>query len=536
MSSIATKLLVVAMLIGALLPASSAQSLPAPTAQRQCDGKLVTISGSDANDKLQGTSGDDVIWAGDGNDVIRGLGGDDTICAGKGNDRIFGGGGNDTLYGAAGKDKISGGTGNDFLYGEDDVDSLKGGNGNDILVGGDQSDRLRGGKGDDTIRGDRGNDRMWGGSGDDHLEGGPQSDRVSGGSGQDVCVVLVASVAKDADRPGPSCERLTARSPHAEQLDCVSWPTEEWPTGDVPSGVSEKKLRRAINRALAGGAKSIVVVHGGRMVAEGYDPGVTASDVHSSFSVSKSFTSTVIGLLAQEGRLDLDVSAPVSEWSKRSDPRRAINLRHLLDMASGLEWYESYTDPSAHFFKMLNSPDTAAYAAALPLESEPGTQWQYSTGTTQILSRIVSQTLDLYSADLALELDRRLFSQLGQSATLDYDDSGVWFGGIVTKMTTREFAKLGLLYLRNGVWEDRQLLDHHYVEYVRSGGDLGHYAGQFWHEGEGKRFRAVGLNGQGIHVLPDLDLVIAINSDTGSGGGSASEIKALFESAEPAVC
>ncbi|NNE74862.1 MAG: hypothetical protein HKN26_14455, partial [Acidimicrobiales bacterium] len=100
----------------------------------------------------------------------------------------------------------------------------------------------------------------------------------------------------------------------------------------------------------------------------------------------------------------------------------------------------------------------------------------------------------------------------------------------------REFAKLGLLYLRGGVWDDRQLLDRHWVDYVRAGSAVyPRYAGQWWRlrgGGDDPRFQATGLYGQGIAVLPDLDLVVAFNG----GGGNIDSIVELFESAEPAEC
>lgn len=327
------------------------------------------------------------------------------------------------------------------------------------------------------------------------------------------------------------------RAGYVDQLECVAWPTESWPTGEVPAGVDADEVDKVIAEMLEGGTRSVVVIHGGRLVAEGYDDDVDENTIFNSFSVSKSFTSTVIGLLVQEGLLELDAPAPVPEWSDPDDPRAAITLRHLLDMASGLEWNESYSfDADTDLIRMLSTPDSASFAAEKPLDGVPGRSFKYSTGTTQILARIVSQTLDAYDDELLANLDARLFDRIGVDPTLGIDGIGVWRGGAVTNMTTRHFAKLGLLYLRGGVWEDEQFLDQAWVDYARSSGvhDSG-YAAQFWNAGGGN-FRAVGLFGQGVHIYPTLDLVLAVNSATGSGGGNIGGLLDLFRNAAPASC
>src|SRR5690606_18436494 len=132
------------------------------------------------------------------------------------------------------------------------------------------------------------------------------------------------------------------------QPECVAWPTASWPVGEVPDGVDEDALRALGERTVAqGGQAGLVVVHGGRLVYEAYADGVAADTVLPSFSMSKSFASTVVGLLVDDGVLALDDPAPVAEWSAPGDPRAAITLRHLLNMASGLGWVEDYYDTSS---------------------------------------------------------------------------------------------------------------------------------------------------------------------------------------------
>jgi hypothetical protein len=151
----------------------------------KCINRIVTIFGTNGNDTLQGTPGDDVIHGFDGNDTIYGNGGDDLICGGKGNDNLYGSAGKDKLYGSDGHDKLYGDEGADILYGNDGIDQLQGGDGNDILRGGDGDDKLDGGDGHDDLYGQGGNDYIVGGQGSDELYGQSGNDELSGSGGND---------------------------------------------------------------------------------------------------------------------------------------------------------------------------------------------------------------------------------------------------------------------------------------------------------------------------------------------------------------
>ena len=160
-----------------------------------CEGQEATLAGTDGNDNLTGTPGNDIIDAGDGDDQIDGGGGDDIICGGDGDDQISGGGGNDRVHGGAGSDNIGGGGGADFLEGNGGNDVIRGGPGNDDLWGlggndtvdGDEgNDVARGGPGNDTVRGDQGVDQLTGSSGADKLEGGDGDDKLFGHEGDDT--------------------------------------------------------------------------------------------------------------------------------------------------------------------------------------------------------------------------------------------------------------------------------------------------------------------------------------------------------------
>lgn len=339
-----------------------------------------------------------------------------------------------------------------------------------------------------------------------------------------------------AEIPLTFVESSAAVGGYPAQLECVAWPTDDWPEGPVPDGVDPVALQAAVDRMLGTDTDAVVVIHGGRLVAEGYDRAMAVDSINYSASVSKTFTGTVIGMLVDEGLLELDTPAPVPEWSDPTDPRHDITLRHLMNMAAGLEWNESYDFGGDNdILTMIGSHDAAAYAADKPLEVTPGTRFEYSTGTTQILAGIISRTLDRYGDELRDELDRRLFDVLGIEEDLALDGQGAWLGGVATSMTTRDYARFGLLHLRGGVWEEQQLVSTDWMRFMHEASPASAgYAGQIWRRGG--FVEMVGLYGQKVTVRPDLDLVVASNTPVGGGGAGTGEIVGLFEAAAPPSC
>lgn len=293
--------------------------------------------------------------------------------------------------------------------------------------------------------------------------------------GSHDCVAVTCFLVVDAHPPialplGFDANGPRQRSDLPPQLKCVAWPTNGWPTGALPDGVDRAAVEAA-GAAMVGPHKgdSVVVIHGGRLVYEKYAPGVTSTSVLPSFSVSKSFTSTMIGLLVNDGKLALDGRAPIPEWSAPTDPRRAITLRNILNMSSGLQWNENYSDAQSDVFKMIESPDESGYVIAKPLDAKPGSRWQYSTGDTEILGRIIGDAAHVSGDSYKAYLHKRLFDPLGiNPVTPGIDKSGRWMSGWVTNTTTRNFARLGLLYLRDGVWENKQFLASSWVDFVRT--------------------------------------------------------------------
>ena len=171
-----------------------------------------------------------------------------------------------------------------------------------------------------------------------------------------------------------------------------------------------------------------------------------------------------------DGRLELDAPAPVPEW--RGTAKEAITLQDLLDMRPGLEWVEDYVDDSiSHCIDMLfgsGQDDMAAYAAALPLIHAPGSTWNYSSGTTNIVCRIIGDVVGGGREGVEQFLHERLFEPAGMhSAIPKFDTSGTFIGSSYVYATARDFAKFGELYRNDGVVHGHRVLPAGWSDHAR---------------------------------------------------------------------
>ncbi len=217
-------------------------------------------------------------------------------------------------------------------------------------------------------------------------------------------------------------------------------------------------------------------------------------------------------------KLDPDDRAPVPEWADANDPRHQIRVRDLLAMRDGLGFNESYVlgEPS-HVIEMLfgeGKHDMAAFAASVPLAHQPGTVFNYSSGTTNILSRIVADVVG-YEDAYRTYLDQRLFGPLGMtSADPTFDEHGVFVASSYVHATALDFAKFGLLYLRGGEWDGRRIISRGWAETAQIPLSIDeetgtYYSWQWWVTGdEYGTYWASGYEGQQISVVPALDALI----------------------------
>ncbi len=309
-----------------------------------------------------------------------------------------------------------------------------------------------------------------------------------------------------------------------------------WPTADPPSRLARPLadlLARALDPAAGlGETRAVAVVLAGRLVAEGYagrtdafgtegDPVGPATPLLS-WSMAKSMLHATIGLLVGDGRLDTAEPVGAPEWPDH-DPRRAITVEHCLAMRDGLDFAEDY-DPDAaggtgtsHVIEMLFGPaaaDVAAFAASRPAAHPPGEVFNYSSGTSNLVSRAVRDRIGGGPAYRAL-LHDRLFGPLGMtSATPGFDEAGTWVASSYVHATARDLARFGLWYLRDGVWDGRRLLPEGWVDHGRRARSVDPddgrlYGAHWWVVGDDHgTFWANGYEGQSILVSPGLDLVV----------------------------
>ncbi len=316
-----------------------------------------------------------------------------------------------------------------------------------------------------------------------------------------------------------------------------AWPTEVWPQ-DVPGGdYSKVELDALVARAFEAdapkalqGIRAVLVVHRGGVAAEQYDTGFGADSKLVSWSMGKSFTHALAGIMIRDGKIALDTPLPVPEWQERTDdPRQAITLDDALHMSSGLEFSEDYEDMlTSDVITMLfgeGNGDMGHYAADKPLIHEPGEHWSYSSGTTNMISRVLRDLSGGTEESYRSFMSQELFKPLGiRNYEAEFDGSGTLIGSSLIFMTARDYARFGLLYMRDGVWDGKRLIPEGWVDHARieTPASNGRYGAHWWLDGyvdppqvanataafPPDTFMARGHEEQSIIVIPSKDVII----------------------------
>ncbi|AEI46992.1 serine hydrolase domain-containing protein [Runella slithyformis] len=258
--------------------------------------------------------------------------------------------------------------------------------------------------------------------------------------------------------------------------------------------------------------RAVVVMHNGKVVAERYAKGITPTTALMGWSMTKSVTNAMIGLLVKDGKLEVNKPAPLAEW--QNDNRRGITVDHLLRMSSGLKFGEVYNGISDATKMLFSVAAAGQYAIQSPAEVSPATKWYYSSGTSNILQELIRRRCKNHAEYLNFP-HRRLFRTLGMStAVLEPDASGTFVGSSFMYASARDWAKFGQLYAQDGVWKGERLLPEGWVNYSsrETPPSDGRYAAHFWtyvrKEGlPADSFTMNGFEGQFVLIIPSKQLV-----------------------------
>jgi CubicO group peptidase (beta-lactamase class C family) len=310
--------------------------------------------------------------------------------------------------------------------------------------------------------------------------------------------------------------------------------TQPWPMGDAPSrepwpaSIDRARMQAAVDLAFAdpaGLTAAMVVVHKGQIVGERYMPGITRDTQLESWSMGKSLTATLIGLAIKDGAFTLDDPAPVPEWRRPGDPRGAIRVRDVMRMSSGLSFTgqdDRWMDPSwqyhDHFFIYAGAVDAFKYSITSPLEYAPNTVGRYRNSDPMTLGFLVRQHVENKGESYLTYPQRALFDRIGiRRQVLEPDPWGNFLLSGYDYGTARNWARLGLLYLRDGVWNGQRLLPEGFTTFVSTPAPAWRrpeYGGQFWINGIGQwnlprdAYFMSGAGGQHTFIVPSHDLVI----------------------------
>lgn len=312
-----------------------------------------------------------------------------------------------------------------------------------------------------------------------------------------------------------------------------------WPKGEkvdsasLPEKVDKEKLAKALADAFKEpgpdtkrNTRAVVVVLGNQIIAEQYAPGFDKDMPMHGWSMSKSVTNVLVGILVKEKGLDIFAPAPVAAWKNPDDPRHRITLDMMLRMSSGLEFEEVYGPLKDATNMLYTAGSMAAFAAAKPLKAEPESVWNYSSGTANIIARIVT---DMAGGDLVSYhkfSKERLFNRIGAySAVIEPDASGSFVGSSYMFATARDWARFGLFLKNKGIWNNEKILPDGWMDYSTRPtpkAALGQYGAMFWlNAGEKdnpdrRKFASLpadlyycgGFNGQIVAVIPSRDVVV----------------------------
>ncbi len=300
------------------------------------------------------------------------------------------------------------------------------------------------------------------------------------------------------------------------------WPNGEIVETQIPQNIDKVKLEIAVNNAFDDSkrekkrnTRAVVVVYNNKIVAEKYGEGFNKDMPLLGWSMSKSITNALAGILVKKGKIDINKPVGINEW--RNDTRKEITLNNLLQMSSGLEWNEGYGSLTDVVKMLYKSGDFYQYTIDKPMQVKPDSIWYYSSGTTNIVTGIIRKT---FANDKEyFEFPKKaLFDKIGMhSAVFEPDASGNYVGSSYVYATPRDWARFGLLYLNKGNWNGEQILPEWWVEYTKTPNlkSNGLYGAFFWlnksktlPDVPEDTYACYGFQEQRVFIIPSKKLVV----------------------------
>jgi len=347
------------------------------------------------------------------------------------------------------------------------------------------------------------------------------SRRVASGLGLTALLGLALwACASRGPSPSPAPEGTVAAS-RPTAIAPTYWPTAGWRTASPEEqGMDAAKLAQMLEAVKEQRIPlhSLLIIRNGYIVSETYFEPYQPETLHDMWSVTKSVIATLIGIAQRDGDIPgqnalIAELLPESAGAKaRGGTKAAITLEHLLTMTSGLGWVEN----DATFGRLYRSRDWVGFMLDLPMARKPGTAFSYCSGCSHLLSAIVAERTGENPQALA---ERELFAPLGiHDFSWEADPTGLPIGGWGLRLTPRDMAKLGYLYLNQGNWDGRQILPAAWVTdatttHTPTDGELG-YGYQWWTYPRWGAYAALGRDGQTIWVAPDDNLIVVSTAAT----------------------
>lgn len=300
--------------------------------------------------------------------------------------------------------------------------------------------------------------------------------------------------------------------------DTVAYPYGNAPQVDtVFNNVDYEMLDQKISSIFndVNKTRAVVAIYKNQIIAEKYAEGFDKDSKILGWSMTKSVLSTVYGIMQHLGKINVKNKAPVAAW--QNDDRKEITIHNLLQMNSGLEWDENYEEISDVTKMLFLEEDMTKTQLQKPLVALPNSAWNYSSGTSNLLSGILREQLGSQQAYLDFWY-RELIDKIGMSSmTIETDLTGHYVGSSYAWATPRDWGKLGLLYLHRGNWNGLQLFNPKWTDYITepTPNSNGSYGAHFWLNANGRfkdlprnMFYADGYQGQFVFVIPDKQLVL----------------------------